>query len=102
MSHQLLLVNADEQATFRKDEILNALQSVHGIQGLQEVASFGSVVRGTYLLQDDRTTVELSDDLKRLSLTGTGVAALQLAMELKKKLNTPLAFDTSYTFDVLL
>lgn len=103
MSHQLLLLNADEQTMFCKDDVLQTLQSVRGLHGLQEGTSLGSVLRGVFEFQGDTTTVELSDDLKRISLSGTGVAALQIALELKEKLSIPLrAFDSSYTFDVLL
>jgi hypothetical protein len=103
MSHHLLLCDADEVSGFELGAVHQLLQSIPGVYSLRQGDFVGSVLQGFFDFGGDTTIVELSEDTQRISLTGTGNAALQLALEIQGRSKRPLrAFDTSYTFDVPL
>ena len=103
MSHHLLLVNADESATFQREQVMEAVKTIPGFEMSSPSSFQGCAIRGEFKYQDDSTFFELSDDDTRISLSGTGIAALAFALVFQRRITEPLrAFDSSYTFDVCL
>jgi hypothetical protein len=98
-----LLIFHDDQSSFDPDEIRRMLKEIAGISDLTGEGLAGSSLRAHFDFDEDKTTVRLAEDLKALSVHGTGPASLHLALELQRRHSKPLRVtDLDYGFDLLL
>ncbi len=96
----LLLINPDF-SPFNPKVVERAFDACPEFKNMRTKTPVGTLVECKYVEPDDWTTIRLSADAERISLTGTSGAALQAALLIQKSLGIPLrVFDDIYTFDL--
>ncbi len=98
-----LVLFAGEDKKFDEEMVFQILANIPGVYDLKREPNVDAVIEGRCDFEDDSTIVRLSEDLETITISGTGKASLQLALEIQKALGTPLrVFDSDYSFDLML
>ncbi len=85
-----------------REETLSALENISEINA-KKYDSVGSIFQGSFDFGNDSTIVRLKDDLKSISISGTGDASLKLALEIQKRIKPELIVtDSDYSFETSL
>ena len=99
----LLLLYIGDGQQFDEEKVFQILNSVPGVKNLNRGKTTGAIMEGNYDFSSDSTIVRLAEDLETISISGTGDASLQLALEIQRAYHQPLHLvDSDYSFDVVL
>lgn len=98
-----LIICSDPGFTFDEEKVLQNLKDIPGVFNLERGDFVGAVLQCEYVFNSDRTIVRLSDDLESITISGTGEASVQMAIELQHRETQPLyVTDFGYDFNIPL
>lgn len=97
-----LIIFHDDESSFDPDEVRRIFEDIPGTRQLKE-GQVGSRLWCDFDFNDDKTTVRLAENLKAISMHGTGDASLQMALQIQKRHSKPLRVtDLDYGFDLFI
>lgn len=100
---QTLILFLKEGALFDKVEIKRIFEEIAGTYDFREEGLVGSALECSYVYNQDQTEVRLKDNMKSISISGTGDASLKVVLELQTKCKSSLQMtDSNYGFELSL
>ena len=100
---KMLLLFIGENKNLDKNNLVEILQEIPGTQDVRKGNFLGSILECDFSYEADFTIVRLSNDLKTISISGTGDASLKIALEIQKRYSKAIrVVDSDYSFDLVL
>jgi hypothetical protein len=97
MSKLLLFIG--ENKKFDKDEVVQKITSVDGVENAKTGTFIGAVFECDYQYEGITTTVRLSDDLETITVEGENNGSLNFVLKVKELLSQPVSIvDMDYSF----
>jgi hypothetical protein len=98
-----LLIYIGEGKKFDVNATINAIKSMEGVSDVRKGNFIGAIFECAYFANDRSTVIRISPEAETITAEGLGDESLEFALQLQKKLTTPLyATDMGYGFNVSL
>ncbi len=98
-----LIVYGKPGFSFNEEELFQQWQNLPGVSHLEQGRFVGASLQCEYECESDRTIARLSDELRTVTIAGTGDASLQFALALQQREAQPLfVTDFGYDFNIAL
>ena len=98
-----LLVYIGESQNFDLEPTIQSILSIPNVSNALEGEFIGAVFECNYTYGDRTTVVRISEDLDVITIEGSGIEAVDFAIQFQKSFQTALhIIDMDYSFDLNL